>query len=78
MTSTTVVLIPGMLKALRLTRVYGFMVERRDGHAGSNLPACSKVLAEKMIEGRWLVKQGERYQPTEKGWKAGKAGSDVG
>ena len=73
MTSTTVVLIPGMLKALRQVRVYGFMVERRDGlyYPGSNQPACSKALAEKMVEGGWLVKQGERYQPTEKGWHAG-------
>jgi hypothetical protein len=31
-----------------------------------------------MVEGGWLVKQGERYQPTEMGWHAGKAGSDVG
>ncbi|MDI3560229.1 hypothetical protein [Bradyrhizobium sp. Arg816] len=77
MTSTTVVLIPGMLKALRLVRVYGFMVERRDGlyYPGSNQPACSKALAEKMVEGGWLVKHGERYQPTEKGWHAGEAGS---
>ena len=52
MRRATVILIPGMLKALRLTRVYGFMVERRDGlyYPGSNLPACSKALAEKMIE----------------------------
>ncbi len=66
----------GMLKALRLARIYGFMVERRDGlyYPGSNLPACPKALAEKMVEGGWLVKQGERYQPTEKGWKAGEAG----
>ncbi|MET4423216.1 hypothetical protein [Bradyrhizobium sp. RT3a] len=67
MTSTTVVFIPGMLKALRLVRVYGFMVERRDGlyYPGSNQPACSKALAEKMVEGGW---------PTEKGWHAGEAG----
>jgi len=53
MTSTTVVLIPGMLKALRLVRVYGFMVERRDGlyYPGRNQPACSRTLAEKMVEG---------------------------
>ncbi|MCP3402107.1 MULTISPECIES: hypothetical protein [unclassified Bradyrhizobium] len=80
MTSTTVVLLPAMVKALRLVRVYGFMVERRDGlyYPGSNRPACSKALAEKMVEGGWLVKHGERYQPTEKGWQAGDAGSDVG
>ncbi|MET4631919.1 hypothetical protein ABIB83_008984, partial [Bradyrhizobium sp. I1.8.5] len=41
---------------------------------GSNQPACSKALAERMVEGGWLVKYGERYQPTEKGWHAGEAG----
>jgi hypothetical protein len=46
--------------------------------SGSNQPACSKALAEKMVEGGWLVKQGERYQPTEKGWHAGEAGPHVG
>ncbi|MET3972447.1 hypothetical protein ACVWXN_000164 [Bradyrhizobium sp. i1.4.4] len=80
MTSTTVVLITGMLKALRVVRIYGFMVKRRDGLycPGTNQPACSTALAERMVEGGWLVKHGERYQLTDKGWQAGEAGSDVG
>lgn len=71
MTSTTVVL-PSMLRPLRLLRVYGFMVERRDGlyHPGGNQPACSMALAGRMVQGGWLVKQGERYQLTEKGLRA--------
>ncbi|MCK1734380.1 hypothetical protein IVA79_10555 [Bradyrhizobium sp. 138] len=61
-----------MLKSLRLARVYGFLVERRDGvyHPGGSHPACSLGLAQKMVEGGWLVKHGQRYEPTEQGLKA--------
>ncbi|TFV41301.1 hypothetical protein E4K65_37220 [Bradyrhizobium niftali] len=81
MTSTTIVLFPSMLKALRLVRIHGCMVERRDGlyHLGGNQPACSTAMAGRMIEGGWLVKHGERYHLTEKGWRAtGEADSDAG
>ncbi len=66
------VLFPGMLKPLRLARVYGFLVERGDGlyHPGGNQPACSIELARRMVEGGWLVKQGWRYQLSELGLRA--------
>jgi len=53
----------------------------RDGlyHLGGNQPACSTAMAGRMIEGGWLVKHGERYHLTEKGWRAtGEADSDAG
>ncbi|MBW7964701.1 hypothetical protein [Bradyrhizobium sp. BR 10261] len=67
-----VVLFPGMLKPLRLARVYGFLVERNDGlhHPGGNQPVCSLPLAQRMVEGGWLVKRGFRYEPTEQGLHA--------
>ncbi len=71
-TDESIVLFPAMRKALRLARVYGFLVERDDGlyHPGGNQPACSMVLAHKMVEGGWLVKHGWRYEPTERGMRA--------
>jgi len=70
--TSSIILIPGMLKPLRLARVYGFLVERRDGlyHPGGSQPSCSTELARKMVEGGWLVKHGQRYEPTEQGLKA--------
>ncbi|WP_247551715.1 hypothetical protein [Bradyrhizobium sp. 138] len=49
--TNSIILIPGMLKPLRLARVYGFLVERRDGvyHPGGSQPACSLVWRR-----RWL------------------------
>jgi hypothetical protein len=70
--ASSITLIPGMLKPLRIARGYGFLVERRDGlyHPGGSLPACSTELGRKMVEGGWLVKHGERYEPTEQGLRA--------
>ncbi|MVT53088.1 hypothetical protein GPL17_21690 [Bradyrhizobium yuanmingense] len=70
--TSSIILIPGMLKPLRLARVYGFLVERGDGvyHPGGGQPVCSLRLAQKMVEGGWLVKHGQRYEPTEQGLKA--------
>ena len=47
--TSSIILIPGMLKPLRLARVYGFLVERRDGlyHPGGSQPSCSIELARK-------------------------------
>jgi hypothetical protein len=61
-----------MLKPLRLARVYGFLVQRGGGvyHPGGSQPACSTGLAQQMVEGGWLVKHGERYEPTEQGLQA--------
>jgi hypothetical protein len=72
MSEESVIIFPGMRKALRLARVHGFLVEREDGlhHPGGNQPACSMGLARKMVEGGWLVKHGWRYELTEPGLKA--------
>jgi hypothetical protein len=63
-----IIIIPGMLKPLRLAQIYGYLVEGKDGlyHPGGSQPACSMGLAQKMVEGGWLVKHGRRYEPTEK------------
>ena len=70
--TNSIIILPGMLKPLRLARVYGFLVERSDGvyHPGGNQPACSTGMARKMVEGGWLVKHGQRYEPTERGLRA--------
>lgn len=61
-----------MLKPLRLARIYGFLVERggRVYHPGGCQPICWTTSARKMVEGGWLVKHGERYEPTERGLRA--------
>lgn len=43
MSDSSIILFPGMIKPLRLARVYGFLVERGDGvyHPGGTQPACS-------------------------------------
>ncbi|WP_249152736.1 hypothetical protein [Bradyrhizobium liaoningense] len=50
MTANPIVLLPAMLKPLRLARVYVYLFERRDGlyHPGGNQPACSTALAQRM------------------------------
>lgn len=70
--TSSIVIIPSMLKPLRQARVYGFLIERGDGvyHLGGSRPACSTALAMKMVEGGWLVKLGFRYEPTEQGLRA--------
>lgn len=70
--TSSILLIPGMLKPLRLARVYGFLVQRGGGvhYPGGSQPACSTELARRMVEGGWLVKHGERYEPTEQGLRA--------
>ena len=70
--TSSIILIPSMLKPLRQARVYGFLIERSDGvyHLGGSRPACSMALARKMVEGDWLVKIGFRYEPTEQGLRA--------
>jgi hypothetical protein len=62
------IIFPGMIKPLRLARVYGFLVEIWDGvyRPGGSQPACSTVLARKLVEGGWLAKYTERYEPTER------------
>ncbi len=72
MTKDPIVLFPGMLKPLRLARVHGFLIERRDGlyYFGGSQPVCSMALAQRMVEGGWLVKYGQRYEPTERGLRA--------
>jgi len=70
-----------MLKALRLVRIHGCMVERRDGlyHLGGNQPERSQAMGGWKFGGGRLVKHGERYHLTEKGWRAtGEADSDAG
>ena len=70
--TSSIILVPAMLKALRLARVYGFLVQRGGGvhYPGGGQPVCSTGLARKMVEGGWLVKHGERYEPTEQGLRA--------
>jgi hypothetical protein len=70
--ASSIILIPGMLKPLRLALVYGFLVERWDGvyHPGGGQPVCSTGMARKMVEGGWLVKHGQRYEPTQQGLRA--------
>jgi hypothetical protein len=36
-------------------------------HPGGSQPACSTALAQRMIEGGWLMKNGERYEAAEQG-----------
>jgi hypothetical protein len=70
--TTSVIFMPGMLKALRLARVHGFLVERWDGvyQPGGLERACTKLMAQNLVEGGWLVKYGQRYEPTEQGLQA--------
>lgn len=65
-------LMPCMVKPLRQARQHGFLVQRAGGvyYFGANEPACSRALAEMMVEGGSLVKYGYRYEPTVRGLKA--------
>ncbi|MCK1575835.1 hypothetical protein [Bradyrhizobium sp. 174] len=69
MTGKSIILFPAMIKPLRLARVYGFLIQRRDSlyHPGGSQPACTMALARKMVEGGWLKQYGHRYEPTEQG-----------
>ena len=72
MTSKSVDLRPGMNRPLRLARVYGFLIQGRDGlyHPGGGQPICTFSLAQKMVEGGWLEQHGDRYEPTQQGLQA--------
>lgn len=72
MSDSSIILFPGMIKPLRLARVYGYLVQRSDGvyHPGGSHPACTTSLAGRMVKGGWLVKYGDRYEPTEQGLRA--------
>jgi hypothetical protein len=72
MTSKSVDLRPGMNRPLRLARVYGFLLAGKDGlyYPGSGQPICTLALARKMVEGGWLERHGERYEPTQQGLQA--------
>jgi hypothetical protein len=71
-TDSSIILFPGMIKPLRLARVYGYLVQRGDGvyHPGGSHPVCSTSLARRMVEGGWLKNYGERYEPTDQGLRA--------
>ncbi|MGY4513359.1 hypothetical protein [Bradyrhizobium sp. USDA 3650] len=68
----SVVLFPGMIKPLRLGRVYGYLIQRADGlyHPGGSQPVCSMALARKMVEGGWLEQHGQPCEPTARGLRA--------
>jgi hypothetical protein len=72
MTSKSVDLRPGMNRPLRLARVYGFLLGGKDGlyYPGSGQPICTMAVAQKMVEGGWLERRGERYELTEHGRQA--------
>jgi hypothetical protein len=72
MTSKSVDLRPGMNRPLRLARVYGFLLEGRDGlyYPGGGQPVCTLALAQKMVEGGWLERHAQRYASTQQGLQA--------
>ena len=72
MTSKSIILRPVMNRPLRLARVYGFLLEGKDGlyYPGSGQPICTLAVARKMVEGGWLEQHGERYEPTQQGLQA--------
>jgi hypothetical protein len=72
MTDSPIVLFPGMIKPLRLARVYGYLIQRSDGVycPGGRQPVCSTSLAQRMVEGGWLKNYGLRYEPTLQGLQA--------
>ncbi|MCK1360144.1 hypothetical protein [Bradyrhizobium sp. 199] len=73
MSNKSILLFPGMIKPLRLARVYGYLIQRGDGlyHPGGSQPVCTMSLARKMVEGGWLEQHGQRYEPTAQGLRAG-------
>ncbi|WP_247462510.1 MULTISPECIES: hypothetical protein [unclassified Bradyrhizobium] len=72
MSDSSIILFPGMIKPLRLARVYGYLIQRSDGlyHPGGSQPVCTMSLARKMVEGGWLEQHGQRYEPTQQGLRA--------
>ncbi|MCK1653502.1 hypothetical protein IVA88_18955 [Bradyrhizobium sp. 149] len=72
MTDSSIILFPGMIKPLRLARLYGYLVQRSDGlyHPGGSHPVCSASFAQRMVEGGWFAKYGDRYEPTQQGLRA--------
>lgn len=70
--TSSISLMPSMMKPLRQARRYGFLIERAGAvyRFGADEPACSKALAEMMVQGGWLVKYGYRYEPTVRGLQA--------
>src|SRR3954447_22213923 len=72
MTSNPIILRPIMKRPLRLARVYGFLLAGKDGlyYPGSGQPICTMAVARKMVEGGWLERHGERYEPTQQGLQA--------
>ena len=72
MTDKSIVLSPGMIKPLRLARVYGYLIQHGDGlyHPGGSQSVCSISLARKMVDHGWLKQLGRRCEPTEQGLRA--------
>ncbi|RZN01680.1 hypothetical protein CWO91_33000 [Bradyrhizobium genosp. SA-3] len=62
----------GMRNALRQARLYGYLVELNNMLyiPGGSHPVCSKSFALRMVDGGWLMKDGDRYQLTTKGREA--------
>lgn len=74
MSDSSIILFSGMIKPLRLARAYGYLVQRSDGlcHPGGSHPVCSTSLALRMVEGGWLARYGDRYEPTQQDLRAAK------
>lgn len=72
MSDSSIILFSGMIQPLRLARVCGYLVQRSDGvyRPGGNRPACTTPLALRMVEGGWLARYGDRYEPTQQGLRA--------
>jgi hypothetical protein len=72
MTRKSIILRSGMNQPLRLARVYGFLLGGKDGlyYPGGEQPVCTLALARKMVEGGWLERHGQRYEPTQQGLQA--------
>jgi hypothetical protein len=66
------VLSQGVRKTLRQARLYGYLVERNNQiyHPGAFHPVCTKSFALRMVEGGWLMKNGDRYELTTQGREA--------
>ena len=63
---------PGMLRALRLAQIYGYLFARTDRlyHPGGNDPACSLYTGQEMVRAGWLIIRGSRYEITAEGLQA--------
>jgi hypothetical protein len=66
------VLSRGMRNALRQARLYGYLVELNNMLyiPGGSHPVCTKAFVLRLVEGGWLTRDGNRYQPTPQGREA--------